>query len=452
VCALLPRALRSRGRGKPAPAHVAAHRLIAPLARALLRLRPRGGQPRVHFLLMHAWGVGGTIRTTLNTASYLAAHNDVEVLSIVRRRGTSGFPLPPGVMVTAVDDQRKGARRGRVQRVLAHAPSVLMHPADHSSSACTLWTDVMLLRTLWRVRAGALIGTRPALNLLAAGASRRGLAAIGEEHVNLGKQPQAIRRAIARPYRRLDVLVTLTQVDRDAYLDLLGEGTRVVDIPNAVPPIEGPPSPLEGRTVLAAGRLTPQKGFDRLIRAFASIADDCPGWTVRICGGGPKRHHLERLIECHGMTGRVIIVGRTKEMAREFSQASLFVLSSRFEGFPMALIEAMSKGLPVVSFDCPTGPREIVRTGRNGILVPDRDEAALAAAIRQLIGDERRRRSLGMAALEDAAAYSLEEIGPRWDRLLAGLASAEREPSGNGGLSPGDPPRTLRPAGRRSPR
>jgi glycosyltransferase involved in cell wall biosynthesis/membrane-associated phospholipid phosphatase len=452
VCELLPRALGATTPGGPTRTRLAAHRTATLAARALLRLRPRGGEDRVHFLLMHAWGMGGTIRTTLNVAGYLADHNDVEVLSVVRRRKTSAFELPGGVTVTAIDDQRGSRRRGMLHRLLTHAPSLLMHPADHSSKACTLWTDVQLVRALWRVRSGVLIGTRPALNLLAVQAARPGLAAVGQEHVNLAAQPPPIRQAIRSRYRDLDAFVTLTEADRQAYADFLGDSARVTAIPNAVPPIDGGRSPLTGRTLVAAGRLTPQKGFDRLIRAFATIAADCPDWTLRICGGGPKRRRLERLVQAHGMTGRVLLVGRTDRIGDELAAASLFVLSSRFEGFPMALIEAMSKGLPCVAFDCPTGPREIVRTGRNGILVPDRDEQALAGAMLELINDPGRRRELGRAAAEDALAYSLEAIGPHWDRLLDDLVTAARQGSGDAGLSPGGPPRTLRPAGRRSQR
>jgi glycosyltransferase involved in cell wall biosynthesis len=104
------------------------------------------------------------------------------------------------------------------------------------------------------------------------------------------------------------------------------------------------------------------------------------------------------------------------------AQASLYVLSSRFEGLPMVMIEAMSLGLPVVSFDCPTGPREVIRNGRSGVLVPDGDVDALAKAMLAVIEDPEHRRALGAGASARAKDFGLDSIGPRWEALIAELA------------------------------
>jgi glycosyltransferase involved in cell wall biosynthesis len=117
-------------------------------------------------------------------------------------------------------------------------------------------------------------------------------------------------------------------------------------------------------------------------------------------------------------------MGPTRRLGEAFGEASLYVLSSRFEGFGMVIVEAMSKGLPVVSFDCPRGPAEIITHDRDGLLVPAEDGDALAGALLELIEDEERRRRLGRAALETARAYALDEIGGRWSALLADLGLA----------------------------
>ncbi|MEA2450659.1 MAG: hypothetical protein QOG63_2591 [Thermoleophilaceae bacterium] len=403
-----------------------ARRAVLDTLRVLQSLRgPGRGEPGVHILLMHAWGLGGTIRTALNVAGYLTGSREVELLSMVRRADDPFFPFPPGLRVTAIDDQRPESAGGPIVRRLRQRPSLLMHPTDSGAArACSLWTDVMIVRTLWRIRSGVLIGTRPSLNMIAASVARRGLAALGEEHMNLTAQPPRVRAAIEAAYPRLDVLVTLTAADRDAYAALLGEKPRTLTIPNAVPAIGGPPADLSSKTIIAVGRLKPQKDFPSLVRAFARIAPDFPDWTLRICGGGPERGPLKRLVAELGLRRQVVLSGPVSDIAGALGDASIYALSSRFEGFPMALIEAMTKGLPAVSYACETGPREVVVTGRNGILVERGDEAALAEGLRELMADEDRRREYGAAAARDAAAYSLEAIGPRWDELLGELSQS----------------------------
>ncbi|MDX6666566.1 MAG: hypothetical protein QOG68_2772, partial [Solirubrobacteraceae bacterium] len=121
------------------------------------------------------------------------------------------------------------------------------------------------------------------------------------------------------------------------------------------------------------------------------------------------------------LANHVTLLGSVRAIERQLAAASIFALSSRFEGLPMALIEAMSKGLPAVSFDCPTGPREVIEHERSGLLVPNGDVAGFAAAMLGLMEDEPRRRAYGAAATARAASFSLDVVGPRWDSLIAGL-------------------------------
>jgi glycosyltransferase involved in cell wall biosynthesis len=388
----------------------------------------RGADVPVTILLGSAWGMGGTIRAALNLAEYLAQHHDVEILSVMRRRNAPFFQLPPGVKVSALDDQRLNStpRRFRlVRKALRSRSSVLMPPGWRPFRACSLWTDVRLARELRR-RSGVLIGTHPCLNLVAADLSPPGQITIGLEQMHLQAHHESVRQAMARGYPRLDALVVLTDQDAREYAEHLPAPPQLEVIPNTARRMEGKQAPLSGTTVLAAGRLTPQKGFDLLIHAFARVAAKDPDWRLRICGGGSERQDLQRLVDEHGLADVVTLPGPVKRLGEEMERASIFVLSSRFEGFPLILVEAMSKGLPVVSFDCPTGPRDVIDDHRNGILVPAGDIDALASGMLELVADDKLRHQLGAAAALTANSYTIDALGPKWEHLFDELRLSAR--------------------------
>ncbi|MFI6519241.1 glycosyltransferase family 4 protein [Spirillospora sp. NPDC050679] len=409
-------------------AHYALRRIVLLALRPLARLRrgpaPRPGErPRVRILLQHAHGTGGTIRTVLNLSGHLARDHEVEIVSVLRRRPDPFFRLPEGVRVTCATDAA-APPRNRVLRLLTRLPSLLVPVDDGTFRHVDLYTDLKLLCALWRDPPHVLVGTRPSLNLLIAELAPRGVVTVGQDHMNLGSYKPAVRSRIVRSYRRLTALTVLTAHTRAEYAEALaGSGVRIEQIPNALPDLGGGPSPRTGRVLLAAGRLTRQKGFDMLVRAFEPLAAEHPDWTLRVFGAGVQRDRLARQIEKLGLTGRVELRRRTPDLGAEMERASVYVLSSRHEGMPMVILEAMGKGLPVVAFDCPTGPAEMITPGEDGLLVPAGEVAELTAALRRIIKDAALRDRLGERALRTSAAYRLDRIGPRWTRLLAELLS-----------------------------
>ena len=179
-------------------------------------------------------------------------------------------------------------------------------------------------------------------------------------------------------------------------------------------------------TIVAIGRMEPQKGFDRLLAAFAKCAERHPEWTLRIVGEGSERPSLQKLAIKFGLKSRIRLDTVTKEPEKVLRNSDLFVLSSRYEGFPMVLLEAMACGLPVISFDCPSGPREMIRDGIDGVLVPPDDVEALAKAMDSLMGDQQKRRRLAAHAVEVTERFGLPRVMAMWSEVLGKAARRSR--------------------------
>lgn len=188
--------------------------------------------------------------------------------------------------------------------------------------------------------------------------------------------------------------------------------------------------PLPNSAFIAAlGRLVPVKGFDLLIEACARARIAEVGWHLVIVGEGQERHRLESLIRERGLADSVHLVGRSRTPSGIFRAAEFFVLSSRYEGFPNALVEAMACGVPAIALDCSGGPRTIVRDGVDGLLVPSGDVDALARAIRLLVDDPALRASMAANAADVIKRFSGREVLAKWDRVFAALSTGVRDGS-----------------------
>ncbi len=203
----------------------------------------------------------------------------------------------------------------------------------------------------------------------------------------------------------------------------LARGRRGRVVPNPVMPAPpGSAAPADPPVIVAMGRLVPEKGFDMLLDAFAKVAARHEAWTLEIWGEGPDRAALERRRDALGLAGRASFPGPTRAPYDVLRHASFFVMSSRREGFPTVLGEAMACGVPAVSFDCPSGPRELIRDGVDGLLVPPDDVDALAAAMERLIVDRALAAQLAARAPEVVERFSLAATLRLWDDIFIEVA------------------------------
>lgn len=255
---------------------------------------------------------------------------------------------------------------------------------------------------------------------------------IGELHVNRknyrnfeANETNCIKRLFEKFWmhqlvgkvKQLDRFVVLSQEDADNWVEL----HNVHVIPNPLPQLYTKHSDLQNKRVIACGRYVYQKGFDLLIEAWKIVNEHHPDWQLDIYGKG-ERDEYQQQVEEAGLVGKVNLNAPTSDIESKYAECSIFVLSSRFEGFGMVLIEAMNCGLPCVSFACPCGPRDIIEDGKNGILVPALDVNALADGICRLIEDDNLRMSLGKAALHRSLDYETDKVMQRWVELFKSLS------------------------------
>jgi glycosyltransferase involved in cell wall biosynthesis len=382
---------------------------------------------RIRFVLLNADAGSGIVRATFESAGWLADSHDVDIVSVVRRRDEPLLPLDPRVTLRRLVDLRRPAQSKPAPgaRVLARGSSRLAHPDDlRSRRYFTLLSDLRLARAIRDIRQGVVIGTRASINLAIARFARPSVYAVAQDHQHLQLWSAELRQELASLYPRLDAVVTLTPGDAASYRALLPAGVDVRDIPNAIPEADLPLATGDAKVVVAAGRLARQKGFDLLVAAFELVHRVHPDWRLHVFGEGADRPVVEAAIRDRGLSDTVVLRGFAESLRAELATAgSIFALSSRYEGYPIVLLEAMSVGLPPVAFDCPTGPADIIADGTSGILVAARDVAGMAKAINALIEDPERRVRMAAAARAAARRFTAPEVLPRWSGLLDELAS-----------------------------
>lgn len=366
-------------------------------------------------VLIYSLSAGGAERVTVNLANYWVKRGLAVDVVTLAGRATDHYQLDSrvGRIALDVDAVSEGiwqAVGGNLRRVRA------------------------IRSTLYACKPDVALGMMGSANcLLALAAMGTGIRVVGSERVHpptvpLGPAWETLRRLV---YPRLASVVAQTQESADWLRRHTGV-RRVAVIPNAVeyplPPLAPHVDPprAEGTTagnrlLLAVGRATPQKGFDRLIAAFAVLAPQFQSWKLAILGDGAGRSELLAQARALSLMDRVLLPGRVGNAGDWYAAADLFALTSRFEGFPNVLLEALAYGVPAVAVDCQTGPRDIVRHEVDGLLVAQNDDRALTAALARLMSDADLRHQYATRARDARERFAMDRIGRAWENLFTDL-------------------------------
>jgi len=217
---------------------------------------------------------------------------------------------------------------------------------------------------------------------------------------------------------RYDAIAVLTQEDYERSWSNTAINGKVTVIPNPVTVRTDKVADLTARNIITIGRISYPKNHESLLKAWEIVSERHSDWTLTICGTGDRWEHIQQMIAELRHSNSVITPGNVENVNEYLVNSSIFVLSSRFEGFPLAILEAAGAGIPIVSYACPCGPRDMLTDGKDGFLVPPGDEDILSDRICRLIEDEELRHKMGAAALETSRKYTLERIAAQWMNLF----------------------------------
>ena len=343
---------------------------------------------------------GGTERTTCCVASELYRHgHEVSIVSVFRNENQPHYTAD-GVPVYYLKDESYTADKHALLRTGQMARTV------RSARRCRALreADVILCQKILASAVAYLSGFRKK--------------SVAVEHFTYWMYTPAIRKIRHRLYQRMRAVVTLTEKDQALYRQ--EHLKEVFCIPNMVSVSPVPYRGEDSKRIVSVGRLSHQKGYDLLLKAVADIADKMGEFYIDIYGEGEERSALEARSEQLGLTDKVHFCGYTDSIERVYATSAFYVMSSRFEGFPMVLLEAAACGLPIVSFDCPEGPAILLGDG-GGMVVEAENTQALGEAILTMIQHPALRQQYRQQLRQVIMPYTPQRIGEQWDTLLTSI-------------------------------
>lgn len=360
-------------------------------------------------IVIHSLSGGGAERVAIDMCEYWINMGCRVTLVTQSSPESDAYPVPEGV------DRRALGLAGASGNAMGGA----------LANARRIWA---LRRLIRKLRPQVVLGMMTTSSILAVAAARRlPCRVIATEHTHPPAQRLSARWQKLRrwAYPQAHSVVALTS-GTAAWLEQHVPGATVTVIPNAVrwplesgDPVVEPPSRGGRRRLLAVGRLHRVKGFDVLLRAFAQLTGYFPDWDLVILGEGAEREALQQQLDELGLSERVSLPGRVGNVADWYQESDLYVLSSRTEGLSNTLLEAMAAGLPVVAFDCETGPREIIRNGIDGVLVAEvEDDEALAAHLAEIMGKPELREALARRAIDVRDRFCAPRVMTLWNHLF----------------------------------
>lgn len=381
---------------------------------------------KIAYCIPGLYNTGGMERVLTQKVNWLAEHTDWEITIITTEVVPNGkkhnyFPLNERIQVVELNiDFNADFRLPLIKKLIHHITKQQQYKKQLIAWLCTHHTDVCISmggkEIEWLGKANVTCKKIAELHFVF---NYREQLLLQEHHgIWWNMIGKCMTKQFVRHCRQMDKLVVLSQADKGHWEKAGVEHVMQISNPCIFEPNNS--GEHDKQQILAVGRLQAEKGFDQLLEAWQSLAKQFPQWTLRICGEGKLRTTLETQIRNLGITKSVIMNGLDNDLINTYRHSRIFVLSSRHEAMPLALMEAMSQGTACIAMDCPQGPRELVEHEVTGLLVPNGNIQQLKEAMARLMTDEHLSKQIG----EQAYLYALQHFGidsimNKWINILA---------------------------------
>lgn len=324
----------------------------------------------IYFFIQDISLTGGTERVTVNLSNlFVAKGHQVTIVSFNKGKEKETYQTVPEVDIVYLSHERYPIDNGFIARLYSFYQSINALKTFFKTQVDQYEKNVFIGQNFFANTLLWLIGQSKYV--------------LGCEHFKYDLYPKLVRVLRCFVYSFFKKVIVLTDKDRMRFCRHLPQN-KVVTIPNMAVANEDFRLDLDSKTIIAVGRLHNQKGFDMLLSASKEVLDKYPDWTLNIFGEGELKEALQSQIQTLRLQKNIFLKGYTNNINAEFAKSAFFVLSSRYEGFPMVLVEAMSLGMPSVAFDCPEGPAQLLADG-GGILVEKENVQKLTEAMIYMI-------------------------------------------------------------------
>lgn len=360
-------------------------------------------------------GIGGTVRTIVNQANFLVSKGyDVEIVSLRFANRVTKFDIDTRVkLVDLFNDSRDEKKKTFDEK------SKVFDPSEPLYNRINLQIDQKLKERVSGYRNCVLVSTIPSISFVLPEYSQKSNVLIAQEHSDIDSFNSQILGKMREYYCKLKSIVVLSDEAKEKLHLLTGiQKNKIVVIPNGVL-LSNYKSTNSNKIIVAIGRLSEEKGFDRIPEIYSNIAKDHPDWEVRIYGEGGEKNRIEKEIDKYYLGDKIHIFPSTQNPYREISEGSIYLVTSRFESFGLTIVEALTSGVVPIAYET-QGSVQLIQNKKNGITVPQDESKRFAEELANLISDSSLRSQYVKKGQDTVERYSMETIGKKWIKFYEG--------------------------------